>query len=172
MLQGLNPEVRLLQIGGRTRYELLDDLNSGGIKLNEHAKTLLTNGKLQTDETPYQLRVVVVSVRDLVFPHGAGIQAIQKSALERKLSLCPMELAPHFRLQYRDQPEGFIGHPTTQQKAPPGSITVACAPIDSDDKFPKGFYLRCIEGTLWLRGYCSDNEHLWDPDDRFAFCQA
>jgi hypothetical protein len=172
MLQGLNPEVRLIQIGGRTRYELLGDLNSAGIKLNEHAMTLLKCDKFQTDKTPHQLRVVVVSVRDLGFPHGAGIREIEQSALERNLSLCPLELAPHFRLQYRDQPEGFIGHPTAQQNAPPGSITVACEPIGSDDNFPKGFYLRCIEGTQWLRGYRSDNEHLWGPDDRLAFCQA
>jgi hypothetical protein len=170
MLQGIRSEVRLLQIGGRTRDELLEDLNSNGIKLNESAKALLTSGKFKTTETPHWIRVVLVSVRDLGFPQGAGIQAIQKSALEGKLSLCPMELAPHFRRQCQDQPEGFIGYPATQKKAPPGSITVASEPIDLDDNFPKGFYLRRIEGALWLRGYRSDNEHVWGPDDRLAFC--
>ncbi len=99
------------------------------------------------------------------------MRAIVESALERKLSLCPMELGPHFRLQYLDQPEGSIGHPVTQHRAPPGSITIASEPLEADHSFPKGFYLRRIEGTLWLRGYCCDDENIWDPEDRLAFCR-
>ena len=167
----VEPEVRIVQIGGRTKGELLEDLKSGGIQLNEHAKTLLKSDGFKTEETSRQLKIVVVSVRGLGLPHGATIEAIHKRVLERQLSLCPIELAAHFRLQYRDQPEGFIGHPVTQQKAPPSSITVACEPLDPDDNFPKGFYLRRIEGVLWLRGYCSNTEHIWSPDDRFAFSQ-
>jgi hypothetical protein len=172
MLPEGKPEVRLVQIGGRTSAELLTDLDSGGIKLNEHAKTLLTSGNFKTDTTPRRVAVVVISVRDLGLPHGSGVQAILANALERSLCLCPMELAPHFRLQYRNQPEGSVGHPATQQKAPPGSITVASEPIAAESNFPKGFYLRRIEGVPWLRGYRSDNEHIWHPDDYFAFCQV
>lgn len=164
-------EEHLVQIGGRTGDELLDDLVSAGIRLNVHAKTLLASGKFQTETKPRGIAVVVVSVGDLGFPNGAGIQAIHKSALERQLAQCPIELAPHFRMQYRDQPEGFIGYPSTQAMAPPRSITVACEPIDADNDFPKGFYLRRIDGELWLRGYRSDDEHIWDSQDRFAFCR-
>ena len=171
MLQGGKPDIRFVHIGGRTGVELLADLKLGGIKLNGHAQTLLKSSRFQTAATPHRLTVVIVNVRDLGLPQGAGIRAIHTRAIERRLCLCPMEVAPHFRLQYPDQPEGFIGHPATRQTAPPGSITVACEPIDSGDGFPKGFYLRRIEGALWLRGYCSDNEHIWNPDDFFAFCQ-
>jgi hypothetical protein len=164
-------ETHLVHVGGRTSDELLTDLLAAGIRLNKHAKTLLGSGKFQTEPNSRRMAVVVLSVHDLGLPNGADIQAIYKRALERQLALCPIELAPHFRLQYRDQPEGSIGHPSSQGVAPPGSITVACEPIDSDDSFPKGFYLRRIDGELWLRGYCSDGGHPWDSSDRFAFCR-
>jgi hypothetical protein len=32
-----------------------------------------------------------------------------------------------------------------------------------------GFYLRRIRGVLWLRGYRSPAEHVWEAADRFVF---
>ena len=56
--------------------------------------------------------------------------------------------------------------------APPGSITVASAPLDDRDDTPKGFYLRRIESTLWLRGYRSWSGHRWSCEDVFAFVRS
>jgi hypothetical protein len=42
--------------------------------------------------------------------------------------------------------------------------------LAQDESIPKGFYLRRIEGILWLRGYRSGPEHLYSPEDRFVFC--
>ena len=41
--------------------------------------------------------------------------------------------------------------------------------LSDDDEVPKGFYLRRIEGVLWLRGYRAGAEHVWSPDDRLLF---
>jgi hypothetical protein len=35
----------------------------------------------------------------------------------------------------------------------------------------KGFYLRRINGVLWLRGYRSGPEHIYSPEDRLVFCR-
>jgi hypothetical protein len=43
------------------------------------------------------------------------------------------------------------------------------AALVEDDEFPKGFYLRRIDGVLWLRGYRSGPAHVWSPDDRLVF---
>ena len=43
------------------------------------------------------------------------------------------------------------------------------APLDASEETPRGFYLRNINGTLWLRGYWSDDEHVWAPGDLFVF---
>jgi hypothetical protein len=93
-------------------------------------------------------------------------------AAEYGLDLCPLELGPHLRLQYREQPEGYLGLPVRQHQAPSGAITIASAPLSDDDTVPKGFYLRRIQGVLWLRGYRAGADHNWEPDDHFIFCQA
>jgi len=53
--------------------------------------------------------------------------------------------------------------------APTGALTVAAEPLSEDDDYPKGFYLRVVDGQAWLRGYRCANEHTWSPDDRFVF---
>jgi hypothetical protein len=168
-----NIEIHRIKIGGRTGIELLDDLTAAGIKLNTHANTLLTSDKFQTAQTAItqrDIKVAIVSVRDLGFDHGANTADVYQRAFARQLALCPISLAPHFRLQYQDQPEGASNQPRMPNSAPPGAITIACAPIDTDDDFPKGFYLRRIEGELWLRGYHADSTHVWHANDCFAFC--
>jgi hypothetical protein len=109
-------------------------------------------------------------VKDLGCPEGAIYSEICRRAADAGLSLCPLELAPHLRLQYLDQPEGHWGHPAVKQQAPPGALIVAAAPLVADDAIPKGFYLRRIEGVLWLRGYWSSAEHVCGPEERYVFC--
>lgn len=112
---------------------------------------------------------VVVTVAELGLSDGGTFDAIVARAAERGLQLCPLELAPHLRLALLDQPEGAIGRPVTEHRAPPGSLTVASAPLCDDEAVPKGFYLRRIEGVLWLRGYQSWSGHVWNSDDVFVF---
>jgi hypothetical protein len=64
-----------------------------------------------------------------------------------------------------------LGQPSSEYRAPPGSVTIASAPLASDDDYPKGFYLRRIKGVLGLRGYQSNAEHVWDAEDHFIFCE-
>jgi hypothetical protein len=103
---------------------------------------------------------------------GATTAEIYARAETLGLALCPLELGPHLRLLYRDQPEGYWGQPIRQHQAPSGSITVASQPLAEDDEFPKGFYLRRIQGVLWLRGYRSGPDHVWQGEDHFIFRQA
>ncbi len=97
---------------------------------------------------------------------------IFERANELGLELCPLELGPHLRLAYLNQPEGALGNPVQQHQAPFGSITIASEVLTEDHDFPKGFYLRRINGVLWLRGYRADHLHVWNPDDHFIFCQS
>jgi len=54
-------------------------------------------------------------------------------------------------------------------RSPAGALKVASAPLSDDVAFPKGFYLRVVDGTLWLRGFRCDDEYRFTPDDTFAF---
>jgi hypothetical protein len=163
---------RVVEAGGRTGAELLDDLKQAGVELNESGLILLASEWMRERTEMRSLTIVELAVRQLGFPVGGRMSEICRRAEELGLSLCPLELGPYFRMQYLDQPEGYWGYPVTKHRAPPGSITIASRPVTDDDEFPKGFYLRRIQGVLWLRGYVSDDLHVYDPEDHLAFCRG
>jgi len=163
---------RRLRVGGTSKSELLSQLESAGVGLNQAARELFADSRFTTSPVNSVIEIVELSVASLAFNSGATFTQIVEHATGFGLSLCPLELGPHFRLQYTDQPEGSLGQPSSQHRAPPGSITVASVPLANDDDTPKGFYLRRIEGVPWLRGYRSSPRHLWSPDDVFAFSRV
>ena len=163
---------RSVRIGGLGRLELLTELQKSGIELNPAGLELFANDKFTTSEVNAILETVEITVDSLGFPQGTTINKICERAVQLGISLCPLELGPHLRLQYGDQPEGQLGHPPTQGRAPPGSLTIASPCISGDDDIPKGFYLRRIDGVLWLRGYRSGPEHIWSPEDHFVFVNS
>jgi hypothetical protein len=162
---------RTVQVGGLSKAALLEELRRNAIALNAFAEQLFASERFTTGASPYVVAMVERTVSALGFPHGATTAALVARAAECGLELCPLELGPHLRLQYRDQPEGHLGQPARQHQAPSGSITIFSAPLSDDDAFPKGFYLRRIAGVLWLRGYCAGADHIWEPDDQLIFRQ-
>jgi hypothetical protein len=166
------PVIRVVTIGGLSKAELLQQLQNSHVSLNELADRLFASGHFTTAQTRHSLTTVELTVRDLGFPHGVTTAELYARAAALGLGLCPLELGPHFRLSYLNQPEGYWGQPLRPHQAPCGSITVASEPLIQDDDFPKGFYVRRIEGELWLRGYRSGPEHVWAADDHLLFCRA
>lgn len=150
---------------------MLVALQDSGIELNEYGHVLFAHDKFTTARVVSRVVTVEVTVEGLGFREGAAFEEICERAAQRGLSLCPLEVGSHLRLQYTDQPEGAVGFPQTHHRAPPGSLTVASAPIADDDETPKGFYLRRIDGVLWLRGYCAGADNVWNPEDRMVFCR-
>jgi hypothetical protein len=160
---------RTVRSGGVDKAELLARLEAAGVLLNEAGRTLFADPRFTTSASAGPVDVAATSVAALGFPEGATFAPIVERAAARGLFLCPLELGPHLRLQLPDPPEGSIGHPATQHRAPPGSLTLASAPLAEDDETPKGFYLRRIEGVPWLRGYRSWPGHRWSPEDMLVF---
>ena len=162
---------REVAFGGMDKHHLLSALAAAGVELNEYARILFSSDNFTTLATRRSVLSVELAVRDLGLAQGATTMVLYARAAALGLGLAPLELAAHLRLQYLEQPEGFWGHPVVKHRAPPGSVTVATAVLSGDAGYPKGFYLRRIKGTLWLRGYCCDDASVWDADDRFVFCQ-
>lgn len=152
--------------------ELLSALERRGIQLNQIAHDLFAHPGFQTSAARSTIEITHISVGELGHEHGATLAHVFERAAERGLALCPLELAAHLRIAFTDQAEGFIGCPPSRNRAPSGSLTVAARPLTNDDGIPMGFYLRRIAGVLWLRGYRSHAEHVWDAGDRFVFCRA
>jgi hypothetical protein len=162
---------RFVQIGGKSRSELRRELELRGVKLNHYGEQIFANPAFTTSAESYVLECVEASVADLGHPGGATMEAIVRSASELGLALCPLEVGPHLRLQYLDQPEGLLGHPPSKHRVPPGSLTVASPALSEDHDEPKGFYLRRINSELWLRGYRAGPEHVWSAEGRLVFCR-
>jgi hypothetical protein len=161
-----------IRIGGITKSALLEQLAAAQVEINSAGQQLFSDERFRTAPHPEVVRVHQVSVAGLGLERGGVMSQIMAAAAERGLSYCPLELAPHLRLLLLDQDEGAIGFPHTQHKAPPGSITVISPPLCDEDEVPKGFYLRRIEGKMWLRGYTSWAGHVWQPEDLLVFSCA
>ena len=163
---------RAVRVGGMDKRELLQALRDQKVQLNQAGKALFEDRRFTTLSQKKVIEIACLSVADLGFVEGATYQQLTARALESGLVECPLELGPHLRLQFPDQPEGSAGRPATQHRAPPGSITIASSPIDDCDDTPKGFYLRRIDGVLWLRGYWSWPGHIWSPEDVLVFSRS
>ncbi len=161
--------VRIVDIGGLEKSELIEKLAKNKISMNASAERLFASERFTTSPTRRSVITVELTISDLGFPRGATIAEIHEKAERLGLCLCPLELGPHLRLQYPDQPEGYLGEPVRRHQAPYGAITIASEVLTEDDDFPKGFYLRRIKGVLWLRGYRSRPQHIWEHDDHFVF---
>lgn len=164
-----NAPPRQVRIGGASAPELLWRLSEAQVKLNPMAEQLLADPRFTTRPEVSFVELVTVTVAGLGFSGGASFAQLAASASAQGLALCPLELAVHLRLQFTEQPEGSVGQPSLPHRAPPGSLTVASAPPVDEQDLPWGFYLRRIEGILWLRGYRSWSGHLWSPGDLLVF---
>ncbi len=161
--------IRTIEVGGLTKFQLIQKLQQHSVLMNESAERLFADNKFTTSDLTYFLKTVELTVRDLGFAEGATTAQIFKRASEVGLDLCPLELGPRMRFQYLDQPEGYLGKPSLPHQAPYGSITIASEVLSEDEDFPKGFYLRRIDGVLWLRGYRAKQTYVWKPDDHLIF---
>jgi hypothetical protein len=158
-----------VRVGGLDKRELLQALRDHKVQLNQAAEALFDDRRFMPLSQSKVIEIAFLSVAGLGFGQGATYEQLTAQALESGLVECPLELGPHLRLQFLNQPEGSVGFAATQHRAPPGSITVASPPLDDCDQTPKGFYLRRIDGVLWLRGYWSGPGHIWSPEDILVF---
>ena len=163
---------REVRIGGVAKPELLQRLRESGVQLNRAAELLFEDDRFLPLRQSQVVEIAVRSVAELGFEQGAAYGQLTARALESGLVECPLEVGPHLRMQYRDQPEGSAGPPPTQHRAPSGALTIASPALDEQEETPKGFYLRRTDGVLWLRGYWSWPGHVWSPEDLLVFAVA
>lgn len=143
-------------------------LHANGIRINEYAKLYLDHPRCFSDPFSGSVRVVIVSLRELGFQTGATLNEILARVPSLGFRPCRPDMGLYLRLALSDQSKSRNAVLTGQHRSPDGAITVLSEPPEADDAFPKGLYLRNVEGTLWLRGYVCDASYRWSPDDLFA----
>ena len=156
-----------LSVGGSTRADLRAALESHGVLLNEHASTLLAHEAFDRRD-PVRLSIVERDVGELGLPEGGTLPEVFAAARDGGLALCPPDTGPYLRLAMRSQPNAPDSI-LSAGRSPAGALKVASAPLGEDVEYPKGFYLRVVDGRQWLRGYRCDYEYRFSAGDRFAF---
>lgn len=154
-------------VGGLSRQALRERLARAGVLLNEYAQQLFEHAVFDEHQVANEIIFVTRSVGELGFSDGAKLAQIYAQAENLGLQLCPPVAGPYLRLAYTSQ-QSSSNSVLRTGTSPDEALNVA-APVLGDESFPKGFYLRVVDGVPWLRGYRCDHEHRFAPQDRFIF---
>jgi hypothetical protein len=157
----------VMQVGGQPRSELVQSLRDASVQLNTYAETLLAHPAFDAPASQ-TLRIVERTVAQLGLDDGAVQPEVFATARSKGLELCPLVTGPYLRLALMDQ-ENAPDSVLSAGRAPAGAVHVASEPASEDVEYPKGFYLRVVDGQPWLRGYRCDDTYVLAPEQRFAF---
>jgi hypothetical protein len=121
-----------------------------------------------------EVKIVILRVADLGFLEAATTREIIGTAYDTDqhgisapftkgrgrqfgLELCPPEVAPEYRLKYKDQPLDE-------------RLYVAMRPIISSDGEPRIFVLGHNADGLFLDAIRARPDDKWHPNNKFMFC--
>lgn len=146
-----------LEIGGQTASELEGALERAGFKISDYARSMLKHKDFTTENQAEQTDLVRLTV-DALFNDGRvhTTDEVFSKAKDFGLELCPAEVGPHLRLNYKDQPLDEW-------------VYVAMKQITDPDGGPRVFYVERGGGGSWLYDSWADPGYEWDPEDRFVF---
>ncbi|MDD5098461.1 MAG: hypothetical protein PHD31_01970 [Candidatus Pacebacteria bacterium] len=146
---------KTIRIGGfRNADEISKAIKKSGMKIGDYTNDILGKIPLATSET--DINVVLLSVAELGFKDGAEYGKICSRAKELGLELCPAEIGPQLRLQYKDQSNGEW-------------IIVAMEPITGSDGDLRLFHVGRYGNDLWLSSYYGRSDYFWSSGYRFVF---
>jgi len=137
--------------------EIRQALKASGNNIGNWVNDILGKPTFTVSKTEQEVELVNVSVEELGFKGSACYADICKRALELGLDLCPAEVGPQLRLQWKDQPKGTY-------------VVVAMNAITDSDGFLSVFSVECDGGgDRYLRARSGDAGRVWDADRRFVF---
>ncbi len=131
-------------------------LKDNNMRIGDWANDIIGKPAFSVATEKMDVDLVVVSVAELGFPNGATLKDIYASAKKRGLELCPNEVGPQLRLQYKDQPkdEWFV---------------IGMEPI-ADSVGDLGlFSVEHDSYGLWLDTYYGYPDRVWNEYYRFVF---
>lgn len=147
-----------LGTGPRTVDDFRKALKDGGFRISDWASDILGKPAFTVAAEKTEVDLVRVTVAELGFKNGAKRSDIYERAKDFGLELCPAEVGPQLRLQYKDQPVGewlFIGmEPITGSG---GDLGVFLVGHGGDG--------------LWLRSRDGHPDSFWDGHYRSVFAR-
>jgi hypothetical protein len=116
----------------------------------------LNSGEFTASPKGEIVNLVTLKVSDLGFKATATYSAIVAKAKEYGLELCPKDTGPNYRLEYTDQPDGWI--------------TIFSEAMAASGGGPRVFDLRRDGGDVKLRSDWAEPDLKWNPDREVVFC--
>lgn len=131
-------------------------LKTAKCKVSDYANDLLGKPAFTLASEQTEVDLVVRSVKELGFEGNATYAQICAKAVELGLELCPPEVGPQLRLQYKDQPRDEW-------------LRIAMEAITDSGGYRYVFGVGHVGGGLWLGWGYGDPDYVWSPDFRFVF---
>ncbi len=131
-------------------------LKKADFKIGDWGNDILSKPAFTVASAEEEIQLVNLSVADLGFKEGANYENICSKAKELGLELCPNEVGPQLRLQYKDQPKGEY-------------LRIAMEPITGSDGRLNFFSVGHDDDGLWLDGLYGFSVRFWRAYDRFVF---
>ena len=116
-----------------------------------------------------EMTVMIASLQEIGLENGATLNDIFEYIPKVGLRPCSSATGLFLRLTWADQPKSKTSVLTGTHNAPDQAVTVLSDILEENDAFPKGLYLRNVDGNLWLRGYVCDSSYRFPGDALFAF---
>ena len=147
-----------LGTGLKTADDFRKSLRDSGNKVSSEANGILGNPAFTVAVKKIRIDLVIKSVGEIGFKGGATRKQIYGRANELGLDLCPAEVGPQLRLQYKDQPEEE-------------HLIVAMNPIADSGGALELFSVERNDSGLWLSSYYDDPCIIWYAFIRFVFAR-
>lgn len=144
-----------LGTGLKTAYDFRKSFEDNGFAIDDCANDILCKPAFTVATEETELDLVVISVAELGFKNAAPREEIYARGDERGLDLCPAEVGPQLRLQYKDQPNG--------------ELFVAMEPITGSIGYLSLFRVERSASTLLLSCYSASPACVWGTGTRFVF---
>ncbi len=140
----------------KTKEKLFDALKKNDVNVSAWARELMDSSSFTLAGKKAKLEVVILSIKELGFSNGVTRKEIYEKALEQGYELCPAEVGPQLRLQYKDQPNGEY-------------LLIAMEPIAGSDGSLDVFNVGRDADSLWLYGLSGRPGSGWNAESRWVF---
>ncbi len=149
-----------------TAEQGLQTLKEHGILTNRYAEMLISHPCFSAGGA--EMTAAILSLEELGLEGGASLDELFRYIKGTQFSPCPPDTGFFLRLAWTDQPQSQNSVLTGTHGSPDRAVTVLSEMLERDDAFPKGLYLRKVDGKLWLRGYVCDSAYRFPGDALFA----
>lgn len=145
-----------LGTGLQTADDFRKAIKKSGCKIGDWANDILGKPAFGAADKEMEVDLVDVSVAELGFKNGATRKEIYAKAKELGLELCPPEVGPQLRLQYKDQPMNEW-------------LLIGMEPVTDSGGHLVVFNVERRDGDQWLDTGCDDADDVWDGGSRWVF---